>query len=394
MIDKVKSSMLVEKASIPLCVPVISGNEWEYVKECLDTGWISSAGSYVDRFEGDVCGYTGAKHAIACVNGTAALQTALEITGTQQSDEVLVPTVTFIASVNAVSYIGARPVFMDCDEYYNIDVEKVLDFVEKETVFRDGHTYNKITGRRVSAIVIVHVFGNAVNIEPLINVCKERNIKVIEDAAESIGSYYTDGLLKDRHTGTIGDVGCYSFNGNKIITAGGGAMIVTNNREYAQKARYLTTQAKDDQVRYIHNQIGYNYRLTNIQAALGVAQLERLDEFIAVKKENYNNYKCAVDGIFGLHLTWVPAYAKNNYWMYALQIKEDYKEDKEALMERLASEGIQTRPVWYLNHLQKPYKDCQSYKIEKAYQMHKETLTLPCSVSLMKQDIDYVASKL
>ncbi|MBA7698730.1 GDP-perosamine synthase [subsurface metagenome] len=379
---------------ITLSAPFINGNEWNYVKECLDTGWVSSVGSYVDKFEQNICAFSGARYAVACVNGTAALHTALQVVGVKAGDEVIVPTVTFIAPVNAVRYVGAEPVFMDCDDFYNIDVLKTKEFIENETVFKNGLTYNKKTGRCIRAIVPVHVFGNAVDLGNLISICKERNIKVIEDAAESLGTCYNSGDLEGRHTGTIGDIGCYSFNGNKIITTGGGGMIVTDNSECAERARYLTTQAKDDASRYIHNEVGYNYRLTNIQAALGVAQLEQLPEFIAVKKRNYNAYKEAIDNIVGLHLAEVPTYADNNYWMCALQVEKDFGEDKEALMERLVSDGIQTRPLWYLNHLQKPYKQCQAYRIEKACGMFENALCTPCSVGLKQGDIKKIVMAL
>jgi len=380
-----------DNITIPLSIPQIRGRECCYVKECLDKGWVSSVGSYVDEFEKKICEVTGAGYATACINGTAALHTALLVIGGQAGDEVIVPTVTFIAPVNAVSYIGARPVFMDCDEYYNIDVIKTLEFIEKETAFKDGATYNKKTGCRVIAVIGVHVFGNAVDIEPLLAICKERNIRIIEDAAESLGTYYSTGVLDGMHTGTVGDIGCYSFNGNKIITTGGGGMIVTNNPDYARKTGYLTTQAKDDAVRYVHNEVGYNYRMTNIQAAIGVAQLEQLAEFIANKVANYNVYKEAIDNIRGLHFAPVPPYANNNLWMYAMQIdSRQYPRGRDELMKWLDERGVQTRPLWYLNHLQRPYVDCQSYKIAKAFEMWEKTLNIPCSASIGNNDIDHV----
>lgn len=373
---------------IPLSVPSIQGNEWKYIKECLDTEWVSSAGKYVNIFEEKICELTGSKYSIACINGTAALHTALRIVGCKTNEEVIVPTLTFIAPVNVVRYMNAHPIFMDCDDYYNLNIEKTIEFIEKETNFQNSTTLNKHTKRRICAIIPVHVFGNAANLGPLISICRDRNIKIIEDATESLGTYYVSKKLKGRYTGTIGDIGCYSFNGNKIITTGGGGMIVTDNLAYAEKARYLTTQAKDDEVRYIHNEIGYNFRLTNIQAALGVAQLEQLKEFIAIKKKNYNIYKREINKTPGLYLTDVPKYANNNYWMYPLQInKEIYGKDREQLMTYLSAKKIQARPVWQLNHLQTPYKKCFNYKVEKAHEIIEKTLNIPCSVNLSEEQI-------
>jgi perosamine synthetase len=376
---------------IPLSVPTIGGNEWQYLKECLDTEWVSSAGRFVDKFETDFAAYVGAASAVACVNGTAALQVALRVVGVRTGDEVIVPTLTFISTVNAACYLGAEPVFMDCDDYYNIDLDKLTDFLDTCTEQRDGDCYNCTTGRRLAAIVPVHVFGNAVAMDNLIALCRPRGIAIVEDAAESLGTSYLDG----RHTGTLGDMGCFSFNGNKIITTGGGGMIVTDNSEYAAKARYLTTQAKDDAVRYIHDEVGYNFRLTNIQAALGVAQMERLPEFLAVKQRNFILYRDAIANIDGLVLAEPPTYAHNNRWMYALQIdQERYRYDREALMAYLKGYGIQTRPVWQLNHLQRPYLHCRSWHIERAPQLLAITLNIPCSVNLREEDIDFVIERL
>lgn len=379
---------------IPLSVPSIQGNEWTYIKECLDTEWVSSAGKYVEKFEQEVAKFTGAKYAIACVNGTSALQVALRIAGVKNNDEVIVPTVTFIAPINVVRYLNANPVFMDADDYYNIDVEKTIDFIQHGTVFKDGCTFNKTTNKRISAIIPVHIFGNAIHFNELYQICRDRNIKIVEDATESLGSYYTAGNFSGKFTGTVGDLGCYSFNGNKIITTGGGGMIVTDNEEYAEKARYLTTQAKDDPVRYVHNEIGYNFRLTNIQAALGVAQMEKLPEFIKIKQSNFQKYKDQISTIPGLRLANTPEYAESNYWYYCLRISGQYSKDREELMQHLSENGIQSRPLWYLNHLQKPYKGCQSYKIEKAYELRDSTLNIPCSVNLTESDIEKVVTVL
>ena len=261
---------------IPLSVPSFSDRAWQYVKECLDTEWVSSAGKFVDLFEERIVSYAGVKYAIACVNGTSALQVSLRLAGVESGDAVIVPTLTFIAPVNAIHYNGADPIFMDANRYYNVDVEKTIAFIENETVFKNSYTYSKASNKKISAIVPVHVWGHAVWLDDLVPLCQERNIAVVEDACESLGTFYSSGTYQGRHTGTVGQLGCFSFNGNKIITTGGGGMILTDDERLAEKARYLTTQAKDDPVRYLHDEIGYNYRLTNMQAALGVAQLEQL----------------------------------------------------------------------------------------------------------------------
>ncbi|MFL3050327.1 MAG: LegC family aminotransferase, partial [Candidatus Neomarinimicrobiota bacterium] len=353
--------------SVPLSVPNISGNEWGYIKQCLDSSWVSSAGNYVDLFEKKVANYIDAKFSIACVNGTSALQISLLIAGVKPGDEVIVPTLTFISPVNAVRYNGAEPIFMDADENYNLDAEKTLDFLKKETVYKDGNTFNNKTNARIAGIIPVHVFGNPVLLDELKILCDEQNIAFIEDATESLGSFYTKGEFTGKHAGTIGDLGCLSFNGNKIITTGGGGMIITENEKLAEKARYLTTQAKDDPIRYIHHEVGYNFRLTNIQAAMGVAQLEKLEEFLNRKEQVHKSYSEAIEKIKGLSLLQGPGYAKNNYWLNILQIdQEKYFFDRDELMLRLEQRGIQARPVWALIHNQKPYKKCQTYEIDRA----------------------------
>ena len=373
---------------IPLSVPSIQGNEWQYVKECLDTGWVSSAGKYVDLFEQKIAEYTGTKYAVSCVNGTSALQIALRLAGVCPGDEVIVPTLTFIAPVNTAAYNGSSPLFMDADEYYNIDVGKTIEFFQSETVFKDGATYNKNTKKRIAAIIPVHIWGNAALLDKLVPMCEERNIAVVEDASESFGTFYNAGKYKGQYTGTIGKVGCLSFNGNKIITTGGGGMILTDDEHLADKAQYLTTQAKDDAVHYIHNEIGYNFRLTNIQAALGVAQLEQMPRFMERKKEIFQQYQTALNNVTGLSLADVPDYAENNHWMNVLEIDSTvYGEDRVALMQRLGQHGIQTRPVWTLNHKQRPYRDCQNYKIEEATKLVDKSLCLPSSSNLTDVDI-------
>jgi len=378
-------------SSIPLSVPSLNGNEWKYVKECLDTNWVSSAGKYVELFEKKICDYTGAKYAIACVNGTSAIHISLRLAGVQKGDEVIVPSLTFIAPVNAVSYNGADPIFMDADDFYNIDVRKTIDFIKDKTVFKNGFTYNKKTQKRISAVLPVHVWGNAVWLDELIVLCEQKNISVVEDASESLGTFYNSGKYKGKHTGTLGRLGCLSFNGNKIITAGGGGMILTSDIELAQKAKYYTTQAKDDPVNYIHHEVGYNYRLTNIQAALGVAQLELLKTKLNKKREIHNYYKNMIKKISGLTIASTPLYSSNNHWLNILQIDTlIHKHSMSELLQRCIKNKIETRPVWMLNHEQKPYKIFQRYKINKAIDLVKKSICLPSSPDLTTEILDRI----
>ena len=380
---------------IPLCTPSIQGNEWKYIKECLDTEWVSSAGKYVDLFEKKIAEYTNSKFAISCINGTSALQISLQLVGVKPDDEVIVPTITFIAPINSVRYNGAEPVFMDADAYYNIDSDKTISFINNKTIYKNGFTFNKKTNKRISAILPVHVWGNACNLEELLVLCKKRNISIVEDASESLGTVYKFGKYKGKHTGTLGKLGCLSFNGNKIITTGGGGMILTDFEELAEKARYLTTQAKDDPVRYIHHEIGYNFRLTNIQAAMGVAQLEQLPGFLERKREIFHQYQTALQDIEGLTLANIPNYADNNHWINLMRIDSPlYGEARETLMQRLEKNGIQTRPVWTLNHLQKPYKNYISYEIDNACQLVNDSLCLPSSLNLTEDDITKIITNL
>lgn len=375
----------MSKTCIPLSVPNIKGNAWKYVKRCLDTGWVSSAGGYVETFEEKLAAFTGAKYAVAVVNGTSGLQVALQLSGVGAGDEVLVPTLTFIAPVNAVRYLGAEPVFMDCDDYMNLDPVKLGEFLAKECRRTPKGLVNRKTGRRVKAILPVHIFGNICDMPAIMALAGRYGLKVVEDATESLGSRYTAGKYKGRHTGTIGDFGVFSFNGNKIVTTGNGGMLVTADRKMAEKAKYLTTQAKDDAVRYVHNEMGYNFRLSNLQAALGVSQLEELPAFLKTKKENYEIYRKALAGIPGLTLLGAPEGTAPNYWFYSLVIdKKVFGLDREGLMAALHSAGIQTRPVWHLNHLQRPYRASQAYKISRAAWFVDRVLNLPCSSSLTR----------
>ena len=271
-----------------------------------------------------------------------------------------------------------------------MDPELVAEFLESECRWADGELRNKATGRRIAAVLPVHLLGHPVDIDPVLAVARKYGLPVVEDASESLGATY-----KERPVGTLGDIACFSFNGNKTVTTGGGGMILTDDEALAGKARYLTTQAKDDPVRYIHHEIGYNFRLTNIQAALGIAQLEQLPKFLDKKQEIFREYRAALQDIEGLAIANAPDYARNNHWLNILQIdSEVFGEDREVIMQRLDDIGIQTRPVWTLNHLQKPYRGYQNYKIEKATELVKKSLCLPSSTNLSNGDINNILKML
>jgi len=284
---------------------------------------------------------------------------------------------------------------MDCDDYMNIDVVKLREFCAKECKVSKTVLRNKSTGRIIKAVVPVHIFGNPCDMQEVMKISRRYHLKVIEDATESLGSYYTGGVYQGRFTGAIGDIGVFSFNGNKIITTGGGGMIVTDNKSIAKKAKYLVEQAKDDTVRYIHNEVGYNFRLTNLQAALGLAQLKKLKKFIRIKKGNYKLYCKLLNSVKGIKLLGIPASTAPNYWFYSLLMeKKEFGMDREKLMPCLMKKKIQSRPIWYLNHLQRPYRMNQAYKIEKAQKFWKSVLNLPCSTGLKEEQVGYVASSI
>ena len=373
---------------IPLSEPAIIGNERKYIKECLDTGWISSIGSYVNRFEKMVAEYVGCKYGIAVVNGTSALHLSLLVCDVKSDDEVIVPALTFVATANVVKYCGADPVFIDCDqETLCLDVKKLKRFLEMECIRKnDGYTYNKASDRRVKAVMAVHNFGHPVEMDNLIEICQQYNIDIIEDATESLGSEH-----KGQKTGSFGKLACLSFNGNKIITSGGGGMVVTNDGRLAEKVRHLSTQAKNDSIEYDHNEIGYNYRLTNIQAAMGVAQMEGLDTFVEIKRKNAFRYKKLFSNMNGIELLWEKPWVKSNFWFYTVTVSTVHK---KALIDYLHSENIQVRPLWKPIHTLRMYKDCQAFRVESALNIYDTALNLPCSIGIKKEEIDFTVEKI
>jgi aminotransferase in exopolysaccharide biosynthesis len=376
---------------IPLSVPSLKGNELEYVTECVKTNWVSTAGSFVNRFEIEMAEYAGVRFAVAVINGTAALHVAMKTLGIGPGDEVLVPTLTFIAPVNAVNYTGADPVFMDCDDHLNINPTKLVEFCEKECSFDGQRLTDNKTGKTVKAVIPVHIFGHPVDIEPIMDVAEKYNLYVIEDAAESMGSGYISGRYKGKKTGAVGHIGCYSFNGNKIITAGGGGMVVTDDPEIAQHARYLTTQARDDELYYVHDNIGYNYRLTNVEAAIGVAQLEQLDGFVETKRKNFNLYRELLKDIEGLSFIEEQSYARSNCWLHTIVVNGNGM-SRDGMLKALQANDIESRPVWKLNHEQKPYVGYRTYRIERAPYWYDRALCLPSSVGIEEDEIERVCA--
>jgi perosamine synthetase len=376
---------------IPLIVPELRGNEWRYVKECLDTAWVSSVGSYVDRFEQLVAQQAGTKHAVATVNGTSALHVALLVAGVQPDDEVLVSTLTFIAPVNAIRYVGAWPVFIDAEPtYWQMDPARVVEFLERGCRWIGGTLYNRHTGRRVRAVIPVHILGHPVDFDPILAAARQFGLTVIEDATEGMGATY-----KGRGLGCLGDIACFSFNGNKIITTGGGGMLVTNNENWARKAKYITTQAKDDPVEYIHGEVGYNYRLTNLLAAVGCAQMEQLTTYVAAKRSIARRYTEQLRNLPGIVLMKEAQWAVSTFWMYTILVEEQaFGMDSRLLMRTLGSQKIQCRPLWQPIHQSPAHASANVVTMPVADQLARRGLSLPCSVGLTEPEQDRVVAAL
>ncbi|AZR73888.1 hypothetical protein BBF96_11110 [Anoxybacter fermentans] len=361
---------------IPLCEPYIKGNEWKYIKDCLDTNWVSSVGTYVNKFEELVSDYIGVNYGVATVNGTAAIHTALMVLGVGPGDKVLVPSLTFIASVNPICYCGAEPVFIDSEvNTFNIDPEKTIDKIEQMVK----------KGNKPKAVIVVHLYGHPADIDPIAEVCKKYDIKLIEDATEALGSKY-----KGRMVGSLGDIACFSFNGNKLITTGGGGMLVTNNKKWADHARYLIQQAKDDPENFIHNNIGYNYRLTNIQAALGVAQFENIEEFIESKRTTAMTYNKLLSKIPGITVNPEMEWAYNCFWLYSILIDEkEFGINSKTLLEKLNLRGVMARPFFKPLHHMPMFRKYDA-DIHVADWLWERGLNLPCSVGITLEEIQQV----
>lgn len=376
---------------IPLSVPNFQGNEKEYVNEAVVSEWVSTGGSKVGDFENAIARYVGMPRAVACNSGSSGLHLAAMVAGLGKGDEVLVPTLTFIAAVNPTTrYVGAEPVFIGCDDSLCMDPAAAERFCTEKCELQGERLIDKATGAHVKAIVVVHVFGNMANMPAFLALAEKYHLILIEDATEALGTHYTEGPLKGKFAGTIGDVGVYSFNGNKIITTGAGGMVVSNHADWAEHAKHLSTQAKADELQFLHDEVGYNYRMTNLQAALGLAQIEELEGFIAHKHAMWQMYKDALDGKNGYRiLDFDENGVRPNKWFYSLYLEDD-RHDRDSLIAALQKEKIQTRPVWALIHEQADYPGSQAYGLEKAEEYRKRIVNLPCSTNLTREDCQRV----
>ncbi|MBK8852968.1 MAG: LegC family aminotransferase [Saprospiraceae bacterium] len=375
---------------IPLSIPNISGNEWQYVKDCLDTGWISSVGSYVNAFEEKIAEFTGAKYAVAAMNGTAALHLSMQLAGVKRDDYVIVPDITFIASCNAVSYLGAEPLLIDVDKFtWQMDLNLLELYLEENTILMsskvgDGteiiRSHIKTSGRRIGAILPVHVLGNMVDMDRLSAICSKYHIPMVEDSTEALGSTF-----KGKHAGTFGIFGTSSFNGNKIISTGGGGMIFTNDENLAKKAKHLTTQAKTDPFEYDHDEIGYNYRLVNILAAVGVAQIEQLPGFLKRKKEIDKYYRESLENE-NLRFQKVGENVEPNNWLHTMWVDQ-----QRPMIAHLLEHGVQCRPFWVPMHQLKMFKDCLFISEDQiSGQVYNHCISIPSSTNLTDAQVEEV----
>jgi perosamine synthetase len=360
--------------------PSFNGNEWRYLKECLDSTFVSSAGMFVDRFEIELARFTGAKHAVAVVNGTAALHIALKLVGVQVGDEVLIPALTFVATANAVTYCFATPHFVDSEaRTLGVDVPKLRDYLSSYTEQRAGHCVNRATGRVIRALVPMHTFGHPVNLDGLLALAYDFKIALVEDAAESLGSTY-----HGKHTGTFGVLGTLSFNGNKTITTGGGGAILTNDAKLAGRAKHLTTTAKLPHAwEFRHDEIGYNYRLPNLNAALGCAQLEQLPAKLVAKRELFVRYKEAFAKMVGIKLMAEPEHCQSNYWLQTLLLDADMAGQRNAILQATNEAGFMTRPAWMLMHELTPFKTCPRMDLTMSQALTQRLINIPSSSKIV-----------
>ncbi len=384
----------MEKHFIPLSVPNFSGREKEYVNDAVVSEWVSTGGSKVAEFEQAVADYVHMPRAVACNSGTSGLHLAMMMAGVGRGDEVLAPTLTFIAAVNPIRYAGAEPVFIGCGDSLCLCPTLAREFLEQNAVVRDGVCVNRTTGAVIKAIVVVHVFGNMAAMEGIMDLAEKWRLTVIEDATEALGTRYTEGRYAGKYAGTIGDIGVYSFNGNKIITTGAGGMVVSNHADWLERAKHLSTQAKSDELNYKHDEVGYNYRMTNLQAALGLAQLEQLEGFIEHKTRMYEFYREKLDGKHHYRILPFREGVRSNHWFYSLYVEDGHALSRDAIIEKLREEGIQTRPIWGLIQDQADYPKNAHYGTQLARHYLERVVNLPCSTNLTEADAQRVADVL
>jgi len=384
VVNDVLSSLLSVLGEKPAALhePCFAGNEWSYIKECLDSNFVSSVGNFVNRFENDLAAYTGARYAVAVVNGTAALHVALNLAKVQAQDEVLLPALTFVATANAVSYCGAVPHFVDSEfGTLGIDVPRLRDYLTTITELHDGVCVNKQTGRVIRALLPMHTFGHLGDIDGLLALANDFKLALIEDAAEALGSTYCG-----RHAGTFGQSGTLSFNGNKTITTGGGGAILTNDPELASKAKHITTTAKLPHAwEYRHDQIAYNYRMPNLNAALGCAQLEQLDGFLASKRALHKAYAQAFEDVSGVELFVEPPGGKSNYWLQALVLQPKWASSRDVILAATNSLGLMTRPVWTLMQDMPHFACCPRMELSGALALSERIINIPSSAGLLRE---------
>jgi len=379
IIKETIQSVIKQDEFTPLHIPIFEGNEIAYVTDCIKSNFVSSVGEYVNKMEESLQEFTGVKYAIVTVNGTAALHVGLVLCGVQSGDEVLMPALTFIATANAISYVGAVAHFVDVDEKtLGIDAQKLDIYLSDIAEMRDGTCYNKNTNKKIKAIVPMHTFGHSVDMDALNKVMKKYNIDVIEDAAESLGSFY-----KGKHTGTLSKLSAISFNGNKIITTGGGGAILTNDEELARKAKHITTTSKiPHKWEFRHDMIGFNYRMPALNAALGVAQMEKLPEFLEKKRALAQRYIEAFKCVEGVKVFEESEYAKSNYWFNTLIIEKGYEDIRDELLEETNSNGIMTRPIWKLMNTLEMFKECPKMDLSVSESLEERIINIPSSAHL------------
>jgi perosamine synthetase len=379
IVDAVRSVLGPAERFIPLHEPEFRGNEWAYVKDCLDTGWVSSVGAYVDRIERDLAAITQSNHAIACVNGTAALHICYLLAGVTRGDEVLVPALTFVATVNPLAYLGATPHFVEsCPQTLAVDPEALDAHLGEIAEIREGQCFNRTTGARIAALVVTHIFGHAADLDALAEVARKWHIALIEDAAEGLGTRY-----KGQHVGNHGLLSAVSFNGNKIITTGGGGAVLTNDAELARRAKHLTTTAKVPHPwNFVHDEVGFNYRMPNINAALGCAQLEQLPDMLVRKRALAERYKQAFARMNDVEFVGNPADSDSNVWLNAIALRGLDLDARDVILKQLNDANYMSRPIWTLMHRLPMYADCPRAALPQAERLEREIINLPSSANL------------